>query len=271
MPKLIRTVAGIIADIEAIQKAFEFKSKDKYVKEAQMSSKTTVLAFSDCVVVNVALQSKLAKIQGTFDTVMGDLAGMALAQGQCVASGFFLRGGVDIGWWYRKGTVLASESLAGAYKAEGDAIVPVIRLTDSLYKWVSTHPDLKYYSKTIEPPLNILRQFNGIGRCSQPVSFWYIDYLSIVVESLGWETSAAQRERCMAAPPDKRDAIREKGYQTNIRRWLKHHARMISEAQARAKTTGVKAKYGWLAKYHNETAVKYTDSPQVLCSLEGAK
>lgn len=50
--------------------------------------------------------------------VLSELDGMALAQGQCVASGLFLRGGVDIGWWYRKSAVFASESLVRAYKAE---------------------------------------------------------------------------------------------------------------------------------------------------------
>lgn len=266
--KTNKDVEGIIADIESIQRAFDFKSKDKYVKEAGSIAKKSVLAFSDSVVVNLALQSKLTKLQGTFDPVMSELSGMALAQGQCVASGLFLRGGVDIGWWYRKSTVLASESLVRAYKAEENAIVPVIRLTDGLYKFVSTHPHRKFYSDDIEPVAHLLREYKGVEGDGKPVSFWYLDYLSLVLESLDWVTSAEQRQKCLAAPPEKRDRIREMGYQANIRNWLSHHARVIKQAHAKAKDARVKAKYEWLADYHNEIAPKYMPAPLALCHLK---
>ena len=111
---------------------------------------------------------------------MGELSGIALAEGQCVESGLFLRGGVDIGWWYRKSTILASESLVRAYRAERDAVVPVIRLSDeSSIKWVSNHPHRNHYSKDMEPVRNILREFKGKDRNGKPLSFWYVDYLSI--------------------------------------------------------------------------------------------
>jgi hypothetical protein len=263
-----KDVEGIIADIQSIQEAFDFKTKDKYVKEAHAGAKKTVLAFSDSVVVNLALESTLTKLQGTFDSVMSELSGMALAQGQCVTSGLFLRGGVDIGWWYRKGTVLASESLARAYKAEGSAIVPVIRLTDDLYKFVSNHPDRKFYSKDIEPVRTLLREYKGVGPDGKNVSFWYLDYISVVVESHHWVTSAVQRQACLAAPPEKRDQIREMGYRANIRNWLRRHARRIKQAHANAQDERIRAKYEWLADYHNEVAPKYTPSPLALCHLE---
>jgi len=266
--KTDKDVEGIIADIESIQRAFEFKSKDRYVKEAQMGSRKTVLAFSDSVVVNLALESRLTKLQGTFDPVMSELSGMALAQGQCVGSGLFLRGGIDIGWWYRKSTVLASESLVRAYRAEGKAIVPVIRLTDELYKFVSTHPHRKFYSGDIEPVRTLLREYKGVRPDGSPLSFWYLDYLSVVLQSVDWVTSAAQRQNCLTAPRGKRDRIREMGYRANIRNWLRHHARMIKQAHARAKDAHVKAKYEWLADYHNEIAPKYTPSPLALCQLK---
>jgi hypothetical protein len=268
--KTTKDIERIIADIESIQRAFGFKSKDKSVKEVHALSKKTVLAFSDSVVVNIAMRSKLVKLEGTFDTIWGELDGIALAQGQCVASGLFLRGGVDIGWWYRKSTILASESLVRAYKAEGRAVVPVIRLTDELYESLLKHPDRKFYSEDTEPVRNLLRQYTGTGPDGKPVSFWYLDYLSVVVESIGWETSAAQRQKCMAAPREKRERIREMGYRMNIRNWLKHHARMIKQAHAEAKDGHVKAKYEWLAGYHNEIAVRYTPSPVALCNLKTA-
>lgn len=258
---------AIISDIEVIQRAFEFKVKDKRIRETHTFWKKTVLALSDSVIVNLPLQSQLAKLQGTLDTVMAELSGMALAQAQCVASGLFLRGGVDIGWWYRQSSTLASESLVRAYRAERVAVVPVIRLSDELYEWLVRHPHRNYYSEDIEPVKTMLREYKGVGPDGDAVSFRYIDYLSVWVESLSWETSPAQRKRCMAAPPAERESIREKGYQTNILRWLKHHARMIKQGHTRAASVRVKSKYEWLAEYHNEIAPRYTNSRAALCSL----
>ena len=42
---------------------------------------------------------------------------------------------------------------------------------------------------------------------------------------------------------------------------------MIKRAYANAKDGRVKAKYEWLANYHNEIAPKYTPSPLALCHL----
>lgn len=75
--------------------------------------------------------------------------------------------------------------------------MPVIRLTDELYKFLLTHPDRNFCSEDTEPLRNLLRQYTEIGPDGKPLSFWYLDYLSVVVESLGWETSAAQRQKCL--------------------------------------------------------------------------
>jgi hypothetical protein len=45
---------------------------------------------------------------------------------------------------------------------------------------------------------------------------------------------------------------------------------MIKQAHAEAKDGHVKAKYEWLAGYHNEIAVRYTPSPVALCNLKTA-
>ena len=42
---------------------------------------------------------------------------------------------------------------------------------------------------------------------------------------------------------------------------------MIKQAHARAKDARVKAKYEWLAWYHNDIAVKYTPSSVALRNL----
>jgi hypothetical protein len=122
-------IDAVVKDVRKIQAAFDLPPKDKHSKESRAASKKTVLAFSDCVVINVALKSQLSDLLGTFDSIISELSLMALAQGECAAEGLFLRGGVDLGWWFRQGSVLVSESLVRAYKAETTADVPVIRLT----------------------------------------------------------------------------------------------------------------------------------------------
>ena len=259
-------IESVIADIRTIQEFFEFKPKDKHVKEVHAGYKKTVLAFSDSVVVNVALKSTMTKLQGTFDPIMSELSGFALAQGRCVNNGLFLRGGVDLGWWYRTGNVLASDSLANAYKLEGSAIVPVIALTDRLYEFLSKHRDRSFYSKDIEPVRTLFRQYDGAGPKGKVV-FWYLDYITVIAESIDWITSEKQRQSCLAAPPEKRDHIRELGYRKNLREWFKHHAKQIKIAHNSAKSNSVKQKYEWLAEYHNEIVPRFTPSPLALCKL----
>ena len=106
----IADIDPIIKDVRKIQKEFEFKPKDKREKEVQAYLKKTVLAFSDSVIVNVSLQSEVTRREGSFDPLMSELMGMALAQGNCVLSGLFLRGAIDLGWWYRSGNTLISQS-----------------------------------------------------------------------------------------------------------------------------------------------------------------
>ena len=175
----IEDIDAIAKDIRKIQSEFEFKPKDKFIKEAHSYYKKTVLAFSDSVVVNVSLQSLATSLQGTFDPLMNELELMALAQSQCVNSGLFLRGGVDIGWWYRRGSTLISKSLVGAYKSEECANVPIIALTDGLYQFLSKHNHRKFYSRDIDP-IRRSRRFYRDGN----VSFWYLDYISIFSESI---------------------------------------------------------------------------------------
>lgn len=261
-----KDVEQIVADMRRIQEFFDFRSKDKYVKESHLGSKKTVLAFSDSVVVNVPLKSTMTKLQGTFDTLMGELAGMALAQGRCATSGLFLRGGVDIGWWYRKATILASESLVWAYRTEKTANVPVIALTDKLYEFFSKHRDRSYYSEEIEPVRTMLRKYTGEG-CQGPVSFWYLDYISVTAESVNWSPTLVERSAFLAMTRDERNRIRENKDKAAVREWFRDHARAIKRAHAAARNDHVRAKYIWLADYHNEIATTFTTSPLALCKL----
>lgn len=215
----IKEVDLIARDVKRIQQEFDYKPKDSTVREGQGNYKKTVLAFSDSVVVNVPLQSEMTETQGTFDALMSELSSMAFAQARCINQGLFLRGGVDLGWWYRRGATLVSQSMVRAYKAEGSANVPVIALTDDLYKFFFKHDDRKYYSSDSEPVRRLLRKYAAVGPKGE-VEYWYLDYISTFAESIGWMTSNAQRDEYLSASPDQKSEIMERGYQSNIDNWF---------------------------------------------------
>jgi len=241
----ISDIDAIAKDLRKIQSEFGFKPKDDLIKANHSNYKKTVLAFSDSVVVNVSLQSEATKIIGTFDTIILELYGMAIAQSNCVSSGLFLRGGVDCGFWYRRGFTLISKSFIGAYRAEQLANVPIIALTNDLYQFLSKHPDRKIYSKDIEPVDQLLRLYKDGN-----VSFWYLDYLTIFANQ---------------------------GNMAALTVWFTHHARTVEKAyqqstkeefESESEREKVMRKYAWLASYHNEIAQKFTTSSECQCDLK---
>ena len=114
---LIRTIRG----------HFDYQTSDPGTREAHAISKTEVLAFSDCVVVSIGLRSPATTTQGEFDIWGHDLLIMAHVQAVAVASGDFLRGGLDKGLWYHDHAgILVSPALVQAYRLEQSAEYPIL-------------------------------------------------------------------------------------------------------------------------------------------------
>src|SRR5258705_7170100 len=111
-------------DVVYVQNEFEHKSSDKFIQEEHKIVGKSVLAFSDCLVISVPLRSQMADFQGTFDLLMSELNSYAWALGTCVLRGIFLRGGVDLGFWYRRKDTLISPAMVLAYRLEHTALVP---------------------------------------------------------------------------------------------------------------------------------------------------
>lgn len=177
--------AKSFTDIEAIrnlvnriQSGFDFATKDRLTKDVHSLYNKTVLAFSDCVIVNIPLQSQATKYEGTFDPIMSELLGFAYAQGACVLNKVFLRGGLATGWWYRSGPTLISQSMIDAYRAECNANVPVIALTRKLYDFLANHEGRKFYSLDIDPVTSLFRKYE-VSAGSKRRPFWYLDYISM--------------------------------------------------------------------------------------------
>ena len=256
---------GLLESIGRIRKAFEHRPKDPSAKAIHHAFGKSVLAFSDSVIVNVPLVSRMTEIQGTFDALMSELHSMALAQATCIEQALFLRGGADLGWWYRDGTTLVSGSLANAYSLEGAATVPVIALTERLHGFLATHKGREAYSRDYDPLPAMIREFSG-SIAGKDIRIRYLDYLSILAREVDWTPTPVYRNALQSLPEEQRDEQKDEWRLENLRYWFAGHARTIELAYSRADVPSIQAKYEWLAGYHNEVAPGFTGSdPACVC------
>lgn len=262
--KSVKDINSIQSDIKKIQNAFDFDTEDEVISEGQKRNKSTVLAFSDSVVINIPLQSEATDYSGTFDPLLLEFAGFAYAQGECVQNSLFVRGGLQLGWWFQDGSTLISQSMVGAVKREESANVPVIALCDEIYKYFSDHKHRNYYSEGFDPIKNMFRKYE-----TKEEHFFYIDYISICVDALDWQRSIEQMNKYRNSTPNEKQEIRDYGYRKNVEQWLCNHARNIEAAAKQALDEKVKSKYEWLASYHNEVAQRqeYTRNGECYCNL----
>lgn len=259
----IEDINDIHNGIRLIQDAFNFNTKDTLTRDVQKLHRTTVLAFSDCVVVNIPLESEATKYDGTFDPIMSEITSFAYGQGICCLKSLFIRGGLDLGWWYRRGSTLISQSMVNAYKTESTASIPVVALTNRLYDYFEKHTHRSYYSKDFDPIPRIFRRYQDGNK-----EFLYIDYMTICLESVGWCHSPAQLKEYRVSSPEDKDRIMSEGYRHNIDEWLSAHARNIEAAHIAANDRKVRKKYEWLSIYHNEIAQSFTTNAKCQCVVQ---
>lgn len=248
--------------IKLIHDAFDFDTHDELTLEVQKLHETTVLAFSDCVVINIPLESDATKYDGTFDPIMQEITSFAYGQGICCQNELFIRGGLDLGWWYQSGSTLISQSMVNAYKTENAASVPVIALTKEFFDYFSQHAHRGFYNADFDPIPRVFRKYKDESR-----EFYYLDYITICLDSLSWHYSMDQIARYRSSGPDEKDEIMSEGYRRNVDNWLKAHALNIQNAHRIADEDNVKSKYEWLSSYHNEIANNFTRNPSCQCSL----
>lgn len=259
----IDDIKDIHKGVKLIQNAFDFETDDDLTREAQEMHKTTVLAFSDCVIVNIPLESDATKYEGTFDPIMSEITSFAYGQGFCCLKSLFIRGGLDLGWWYQKDATLISQSMVNAYKSEGAVSVPVIALTDRVYDYFSKHSHREYYSDDFDPIPRAFRELEINGK-----KYLYIDYMTICLEAVEWQRSNEQIVEYRNASSERKNIIMNEGRRQNIDEWLKIHSENIQHAHARTNDNNVKSKYEWLANYHNEIANNFTRNQDCQCTIQ---
>jgi len=157
-----------------VQAEFGHKTPDESTRDANRVMHKTVLAFSDCLVISVPVRSPLADHQGSFDLLMDELSSFGLAKGSCVLRGTFLRGGVDLGFWYRRQDSLISPAMIHAYRLEQDACVPMIAISPALWKYLAKHPHRSFYHDDADP---IPKTFRRHGKLPNGRTQRFINYV----------------------------------------------------------------------------------------------
>jgi hypothetical protein len=210
--------------------------------------------------VGLPLESDYTKFYGRFDAFGLEMSTFALNQGECALRGIFLRGGIDVGIWYRRGDQLISDALAKAYELEQQKVImPVIGLSERFLTLFTKDPGRAAYTRDADPTHSLITTdpANVV-----PVPF--IDYMTVCLESADWMTSQARRDAYRRASPEKREKIMAEGFAISQKRFLRQHARMIKKATRQAKDSRVLAKYRWLTSYNNRVASAWGHSD---CSI----
>jgi hypothetical protein len=235
----------LINDVRFVQSMFDYSPDSQSTQESHQITKTKVLAFSDCIIICTPFKSDLIEIQGAFDTFFSKMVNLAYAQGNCVLNNVFVRGALDYGSWFYKNDILISPALIKAYELEKKAVVPVVRLSDSFYNFICEHPHRSWYSEDADPIAATFKKHED--------GYYFIDYIRINIDSLGWQTDKARYNNYMnASNPDDKQRLMDDGYFLNCRNWLERHRKVILTASANATERSIKEKYDWLTKYHND-------------------
>ncbi|UPG92853.1 hypothetical protein [Luteibacter aegosomatissinici] len=253
--------------IHRVRERFDFNPDDETVLEVQEMYQKRVLAFSDSVIAYFPLRSRAIEIQGDFDPVFSELVGFAEAQGAGVVfNGDFIRGGVELGWWFEEGATLISDALVEAHGLETRADVPVLAIGERLYKHARSHRDRGFYATDIDPVATSFRLYEGTYKRG-PTRFYYLDYIRICLESIHALETLAELELYKATPSGKaRQALLDEGYRAKLLDWLTRHGQRIKDAHAAAPGPA-KSKYVWLAGYHNEMCDLHLANPSCYCRL----
>jgi hypothetical protein len=269
--KTAQDVANVRTGLDKAREQFEFKPRNQMTQQTQAMYDKRVYAVSDSVITFVPRDSEAALHVGDFDTFFSELTTLVSAQAWLVVNeGIFVRGAVDLGWWFEEPDTIISDALVRAYKLETRANVPVIAVGARLYDFFFNHEARQTYAEAIEPVARLLRLYEGTYRDQygeHELSFYFLDYLLVCLSELDWRRDAYDQARYQStASEDERQRMMDEGYNANVRDWLRMHADRIREGHAMAPSSA-RGKYEWLADYHNSVARQYEPGGALDCVL----
>jgi hypothetical protein len=264
-------IARVRACLDVARKQFEFNAPDSLTQETHALYGKRVLAVSDSIVTYIPLDSEAVQYSGDFDTLFSEMTSLATAQGALVVnSDIFVRGAVDLGWWFEEPDTVLSDAFVRAYKLETAVGMPVIAVGEALYNHLVSHEGRRAYSAEIEPVGQVLRRYEGTywdKGVERPLVIHYLDYMGVCLRELNWWRDATDVARYNSTPPgEARQKLMDDGYAANIRQWLRLHAEAIRGGHADAPPSA-QGKYVWLARYHNEIAEAQVGDDSCNCVL----
>ena len=229
--KTFTDLLAIESDLRTIQAEFGVTPRDRLDKYNNQVTGRKVLSFSDNIVYSVPLISPFTARSGTFDGLMMILDQIACAQGALVLNGVFLRGGVDIGLWFKSKDVMISSALVNAVGLEKTVFYPVVAVSPETHTHFLSHIDRRRYASGTDGVDWFFRELTHQEK-GQEQTFAFLDYVAI----------------CLAdVEEDYPDAWL----------WLERHKRSIGAARSKVTTEDAIRKYEWLMDYHDEHVRRY--------------
>jgi hypothetical protein len=209
-------------------------------------------------VISVSSYSELARSDGDFDVLMNEVADLAMAQGRCVMNDIFVRGASEYGLWYKRSDTLISPAMVTAYNLERSACVPMIAIADDLMKHLSEHPHRRFYSEDSDPIEKSFRRYDDLPNGN---THWFIDYLPICLEAADGTIAVYDRTEYESAAPQRKDQMRNEAYVRDCREMTIWHRDAIVKAHGAASSDAIRAKYEWLARYHDDAVTRFFFDP----------
>jgi len=183
-----------------------------------------------------------------FVALMDEIVSMSLSQQSCVMKGTFLRGAIELGLWLsdKDNQRIVSPALIRAYHLERKAVVPVIRLGGIATTFFKSHMHRDAPSFDEHQPVS--RSFLIYSDEQAGESFWFIDYLTVVIDF--WGTN-------LLRPGFAGNAKSARSYKEIVLRFFKNHRNAVALGYKQANKDDVRFKYRWLARYHNSILDEY--------------
>lgn len=211
-----------------VHEEFGKESASPHADQAELNAGMgkRVVALSDGLVIALNLEddSPSAQVSHLYDRIGFFLEELRFAQARCASMGNFVRGGVDLGYFWFEDDIMLSPALVEAYEMESKknlAKNPVIILKRDFSEAVRDLKTKAGHSKKSDP-------MHGLFRDCE------------------WMAPAERRQHVML------NFMPVFAYDGDPTPWLRRYRERLSACIASAQDGGVRAKYQWLMEYARE-------------------
>lgn len=248
----------LYADMRSIHKLFDKDPESQLTRQAHDVAAKKIITLSDALVVSVDFDSALVQTNGIIDTLHGELSDLAFSQALCTMEGYFLRGGIAKGFYFRDATgdILLSDAMAKAYATEGAACYPVFALDNGLHHFLMTHVEPGGYCAK---HANIHELIVSTAHPKDQSAIHYLDYFRVAISMFNqWSCNDDLNAYKAEKDETKKNQIMRDSYTRSQLRFVTAHRDAIRVELAKPHDPDkVMPKYLWLKEYHNKSVDKY--------------